>query len=221
MVKSFEPKAYVDRKLESRWDWNFLNPEVDLTFIKAPFVNIKGSWATDIKIIEERKNYAMIKEAKEMQEFAGVSVDNRWVGSRVDTNGLYPEMEKIVRVFKLKNPRANLHIQNPGQMHMMHVDMNYGEGKAYTHLTREEQKQKVVRIFVMLDDWNPGQVVTLGNIDYTRWKKGDCVYFSWFDVPHGTANYGHHARPLLFISGETTPEFNEILHNDNIKQLIL
>ena len=218
MVKSYEPKAYITRKAESRWEWDFLTTKINSTFIKVPFVNINGDWDENIEIIEERKDYAMIKEAKEMQEFAGVSVDNRWIGSRVDTNGFYPEMEKIVKAFKLKNPRANLHIQRPGQMHMMHVDMNYGEGKAYTHLTREEQKQKVIRIFVMLADWQPGQVVTLGNVDYTRWKKGDCAYFSWFDIPHGTANYGHHDRPLLFVSGERTPEFDDILNND-IKQI--
>lgn len=218
MVKNFEPKAYTNRKAESRWNWDYLTTKIDSTFIKVPFLNIKGDWDENIEIIKERKNYAMKKEAKEMQEFGTRSIEDRWTGSRVDNDGVYPDLEKIVKIFKLKNPRSNLHIQHPGQMHMLHLDMNFGEGKAYTHLTREEQKEKIARIFVMLADWQPGQIVTIGNVDYTRWKKGDCAYFSWFDIPHGTANFGHHNRPLLFISGERTSEFNDILNND-IKQI--
>ena len=229
MVKSFEPKAYIDRKVESRWDWNFWNEKIDSNLIKAPFVNIKGDWKTDFEIIKNRDDFnkdsyrksGKIQEAIEMQEFAGRTIEDRWIGSRVDSDGAYPDFEKIVNSLKMKNTRTNLHIQNPGQMHMMHMDVNYGGGKAYNHLSRDEQKDKVVRIFIMLADWYPGQVITIGNVDYTKWKKGDCAYFNWFDIPHGTANFGHHARPLLFVSGETTPEFNEILHNDNIKQLIL
>lgn len=216
MVKNKEPKAYAKRKAESRWNFDFLSTKINSDFIKVPFANIKGIPETKLKYVSDLKIH---DEAKEQQEVGDKTAADRWVGSRVDNLGIYPELEKVAGVFKLKNTRAIIHIQNPGQMHMLHLDINYGQGKAYLHLTREEQKQKVARMFVMLDDWHPGQIVTLGNVDWTRWKKGDVSYFSWFDIPHGTANFGHHPRPILLVSGERTPEFDEILNNGNIKQL--
>jgi hypothetical protein len=218
MKKHIQPAAYTKRQSESRWDFNYHNTKINSDFLKVPFANISGIPETKLKYVSEQK---IPDESKEQQEVGNKTVADRWVGSRVDNLGIYPELEKVAGVFKLKNTRANIHIQNPGQMHMLHLDTNYGQGKAYLHLTREEQKQKIVRIFVMLDDWHPGQIVTIGNVDWTRWKKGDVSYFSWFDIPHGTANFGHHPRPLLLVSGERTPEFNEILNNGSIKQLTI
>ena len=168
MVKNKEPKAYAKRKAESRWNFDFLSTKINSDFIKVPFANIKGIPETKLKYVSDLKIH---DEAKEQQEVGDKTAADRWVGSRVDNLGIYPELEKVAGVFKLKNTRAIIHIQNPGQMHMLHLDINYGQGKAYLHLTREEQKQKVARMFVMLDDWHPGQIVTLGNVDWTRWKK--------------------------------------------------
>ena len=222
MVRSYEPDAYLKRKETSKWDFDYFNSKVDTHFLKAPFVNIKGDWDEGIKIINERQHFGLKNEAVEMQTFSGKKLEDRWDGARIDYDGLYPDLEKIVEILKIKNPRSNLHIQKPGQMHMMHIDLNNAGGTGwFKHLTEEEEKDKVVRVFVFLADWYPGQIVTIGNVDYTKWKKGDCAYFRWFDVPHGTANYGHHDRPMLFISGETTPEFEKILKDDNIKELKL
>lgn len=218
MKKHIQPAAYTKRQSESRWDFNYHNPKINLDFLKVPFANISGIPETKLKYVSEQKIH---DEAKEQQEVGDKTVADRWVGSRVDNLGIYPELEIVAGVFKLKNTRAIIHIQNPGQMHMLHLDINYGQGKAHLHLTREEQKQKVVKLFVMLDDWHPGQIVTLGNVDWTRWKKGDVSYYSWFDIPHGTANFGHHPRPVLLVSGERTPEFDEILNNGSIKQLTI
>jgi hypothetical protein len=59
----------------------------------------------------------------------------------------------------------------------------------------------------MLADWRPGQVIMFGSYHWTKWKKGDAVYFDWYNVPHGTCNFGHHPRPLLSVTGTKTPDF--------------
>jgi len=61
----------------------------------------------------------------------------------------------------------------------------------------------------MLEDWNPGQVIMLGGKHFTKWKRGDAVYFDWYNVPHGTCNFGHHDRPLLSVTGTITNEFEQ------------
>lgn len=220
MVKSYEPESYLKRKKLSEWDFDYFNTKVNTHFLKAPFVTIKGDWDAGIKIKKEREHFGLKKEAVEMQTFSGKKLEDRWVSARIDYDGMYPDLEKIVKILQIKNPRSNLHIQKPGQMHMMHIDLNNAGGSGvYDHLSKEEEINNIVRVFVFLADWYPGQIVTIGNVDYTKWKKGDCAYFRWYDVPHGTANYGHHDRPMLFISGETTSEFEKILNDDSIKEL--
>jgi hypothetical protein len=37
------------------------------------------------------------------------------------------------------------------------------------------------------------------------------MWFKWQDMPHATANSGHRSRPMLKITGKTTPEFEALL----------
>ena len=94
-------------------------------------------------------------------------------------------------------------------MHPLHLDKSYGGG--HWDYMGDKKKDMLGRMFVMLDDWHPGQVIMIGTNHYTQWKKGDGFFFRWQDMPHGTCNFGHHKRPVILISGEITPTFRRYM----------
>jgi len=79
----------------------------------------------------------------------------------------------------------------------MHIDKLYD---------LDEDQNKVIRIMVMLEDWEPGQFIMYGNKMFDRWKKGDIHKFDWMNIPHATANASLHPRPMLVITGVKTKE---------------
>jgi alpha-ketoglutarate-dependent taurine dioxygenase len=70
----------------------------------------------------------------------------------------------------------------------------------------------IVRITVMLEDWQPGQFIIYGNTVYQQWRAGDCHFFDWKNIPHATANASEHTRITLQVTGLRTaltdPKFN-------------
>ena len=127
------------------------------------------------------------------------------------------DYQKIIDAIGIGNPRTLIHIQIPGQMHPIHMDLAYGGGK-WDYLG-ENKEDKLVRVFIMLADWCPGQIILMGNEHIVKWKKGDVIYFRWQDVPHGTCNFGHDDRPMMFITGELTDKFQKLLDSKE-KQII-
>ena len=59
-------------------------------------------------------------------------------------------------------------------MHPIHMDLAYGGGK-WDYLG-DNKEDKLVRVFIMLADWCPGQVILMGNEHIVKWKKGDVIY---------------------------------------------
>ncbi len=114
---------------------------------------------------------------------------------------------KWCKEWHLKNPLANLNIQKPGQVFPFHMD---GVESYKTIPDLEEKRKKLRRVFIMLEPWSPGQVIVLGTKTITHWKKGDVIWFDWYNVPHGTANFSRYTRPLLQLTGETTPAFEKL-----------
>ena len=51
----------------------------------------------------------------------------------------------------------------------------------------------------------------VGNTRIKDWKKGDVLWFDWYNVPHGTANLGRKNRLMLVITGENTPAFEKLI----------
>ena len=54
---------------------------------------------------------------------------------------------------------------------------------------------------------------------WTKWKKGDVLFFDWRNTPHSTANCGTKDRPWLKITG-TLKDDSYVLDardNNNIK----
>ena len=55
----------------------------------------------------------------------------------------------------------------------------------------------------------------LGNQLIVEWNKGDVLWFDWYNVPHGTANFSRSDRMLLQVTGETTPEFENLIKEES------
>lgn len=113
----------------------------------------------------------------------------------------YPTTKKMVEVFGLDNLQVRIHVQKTGQMWHRHIDKLY----KYCH----EDPSKVVRIHIMLTDWEPGHFFQYGNYDY-RWKAGDVNYFDWQNLPHSTANTTFTPRVSLQLTGVKTQKTEEL-----------
>ena len=70
---------------------------------------------------------------------------------------------------------------------------------------------QVVRYMIHLTDWEPGHFWSYGNYVHTGWQAGDITSFDWQNVPHCTANAGHHPRITLQITGIKTTKTQEFL----------
>lgn len=123
-------------------------------------------------------------------------MDNEWP---VELNNLAnslgfeePPLQKVLK-------------QSPGQMFPLHIDV-------YQDLRTEEQQQgpdmtfdpEIRRVFIALNDWEPGHYYQIGNSVWHNWKAGDAVTFRW-GVPHSTANSGNTDRYTLILTGRVKP----------------
>ena len=50
-----------------------------------------------------------------------------------------------------------------------------------------------------------------GNFHHNQWRAGDVVTFDWQNIPHSTANAGHHPRVTFQITGVKTPDTDKFL----------
>ena len=93
----------------------------------------------------------------------------------------------------------------------LHIDSDsIYKGKSFKY-TDDGSQHKQYRIFVMLEDWNFGQIIHLGNTYLKPWRAGDVIWFDFYNVPHSTANTGPWPRSMAKITGKTTNKFLELL----------
>jgi len=109
--------------------------------------------------------------------------------------------------FKMKRMRTRIHVQMPGQMFSMHIDKLW-------HRYPNDPK-KILRICVMLSDYEPGQVLVYGNSVFTQWREGAVHCFDTLNVPHSTANMSRVPRFMMVITGIRTEETDTILRSSN------
>lgn len=96
-----------------------------------------------------------------------------------------------------------IHVQYPGQVWNLHIDK--------LQKWCPEDPSRVMRIFVQLTDWQPGQFWEYGNFHWNHWRAGDVSTFDWPNIPHSTANAGHHARVTFQLTGVRTVRTEEFL----------
>jgi len=212
------PEVFTNFMKRSTWKEDYTK-EMDPYYLRAPLCNINGEWdPANIEIPETDYEVLDRDWTIKQQTFSGLKAEDRWDEGLLKDQPML--LQNIAKCLPLgERYRHLIHVQRPGQMHMWHVDPVYGNG-LWDDFTEEWKQENLVRFFVMLDDWRPGQIIMFGS-KTIRWKKGDVIYFRWQDVPHGTANFGHYNRPMLQLTGERTPELNDMLEDPTIKQLQL
>lgn len=118
---------------------------------------------------------------------------------------LGPKLQAISDAFGLDDCMNRIHVQKPGQLWHLHID------KLYKWFP--EDPNQVMRIFIQLTDWQPGQFWEYGNYHWNQWRAGSVTTFDWQNLPHSTANAGFHPRVTLQITGIKTAKTNDFLAN--------
>ena len=219
-------KTVFDKLLErSSYRNGFvMNKILPQKYYKFPICRIKENlYQSTDKIIIDNSTYKRDGTANKQAHELDYPVDNTF-----DFSLVTPKQNKKIwqwlQSWCLKNTVSILHNQKPGQTHPFHMDMissyvryvsEYYGTNLPTYSNKHDivkfLKNKVKRVFIFLEDWVPGQVIMLGTKTITGWKKGEVLWFDWYHVPHGTANFSRHNRMLLQVTGETTPEFEKLL----------
>ena len=73
-----------------------------------------------------------------------------------------------------------IHVQQPGEVWNLHIDK--------LNKWAPDTPEKILRVFVQLTDWRPGQFWEYGNFHWNQWRAGDISTFDWVNMPHCTAN---------------------------------
>ena len=121
-----------------------------------------------------------------------------------------PSLQVMTDYFGLNSVKSKLHIQFTGEVLNMHIDKLYD---------LDEDPSKVIRIMVMLQDWEPGQFIMYGNEQFDRWRAGDIHTFDWQNTPHATANASNKPRPMLVVTGVKTDVTNRLLETQIKKRI--
>ena len=238
-MKQFENKTLEDTdNYTSSWDWTVAHSDYhfDDTIQDKPgdwfevIGRFEGDWkeerdrlvkATHPVNWSTRKHFAQKKKDPEMlsqEEYdiqqaggdpKGLILTNKNSFSKWDE---YPKLQSMMDYFALTTDGVSLvkqqaHIQMTGQMFNMHIDKLWDRCP--------EDPERVVRITIMLDDWQPGHFYMYGNCMYDRWSAGDVHIFDWSNVPHCTANASSHPRAVLQMTGLKTERTRAILANSN------
>jgi hypothetical protein len=116
-------------------------------------------------------------------------------------------LKKISSDFGLDDCMERIHVQWPGQVWNLHIDK--------LQKWCPEDPSRIMRIFVQLTDWQPGQFWEYGNHHWNQWRAGDVSTFDWANMPHSTANAGHHPRVTLQLTGVRTKQTTDHLQTLN------
>jgi hypothetical protein len=136
----------------------------------------------------------LIQEENDLRT-TGAPVDLTLTDAVFDIS-LYPTLTKMSEYFGIEDAKIRMHFQQPGQMFNLHIDKL--QERCPT------APERVIRMSVMLTDWEPGQFYSYGTYTYSHWRAGDVHIFDWVNVPHATANASRSMRPVLQITGLKT-----------------
>ena len=188
-------------------------PEDVLTFLGR----IEPTWQADLEEIInnskpanwETRGYKGHGNDIPQQDLAAEEYDLVRVGADpkmtiTNLNWTIPDsLKKISEKFKLKDCMERIHVQWPGQVWNLHIDK--------LQKWNPHDPSKVIRLFIQLTDWQPGQFWEYGNYHWNQWRAGDISMFDWPNIPHSTANAGFHPRVTLQLTGVRTEETEEFL----------
>jgi hypothetical protein len=116
----------------------------------------------------------------------------------------YPTLTRMSEYFGIDDAKIRMHYQQPGQMFNLHIDK--------LQERCPDDPEQVIRMTIMLADWQPGQFYSYGNYTYSHWRAGDVHIFDWANVPHATANASRYMRPVLQVTGLKTEKTRGLLN---------
>jgi len=119
-------------------------------------------------------------------------------------NWKIPDSLKVIsEQFGLEDCMERIHVQWPGQVWNLHLDK--------LQKWSPDDPSRVLRVFIALTDWQPGQFWEYGNYHWNQWCAGEVTTFDWANIPHCTANAGHHPRATFQLTGVRTEKTEEFL----------
>lgn len=171
---------------------------------------LENTWADDIAAIVENSkpanwetraigrpgaSYTQPALAEEEYDLERVGADPKMIITNLNWE-IPPSLKAISEMFGLDDCMERVHVQWPGQVWNLHID------KLYKWCP--DDPSRVGRYFIQLTDWRPGQFWEYGNYHWNQWRAGDVSTFDWPNMPHSTANAGHHPRVTFQLTGIIT-----------------
>lgn len=128
---------------------------------------------------------------------AGHNRDQMCLFNYFEPNPMPSSINYIKEQFSnLNNLTAAVNLIRPGQYMPYHSDLYY----RWRHIHNHDTVESIVRIIVMLEDNEIGQISQIGNNVISSWKAGD--WFSWIgSTPHAVYNMSLKNRYAVQITG--------------------
>ncbi len=216
--------------MESNWEiqkaksnYHFDNTKMDPKWDTIEYLGrFSGNWSKEVaQAIESARPATWRNRSKsglpnklvdaEEADLVNIGADPNMIFSNLEYN-LAPPFKKICNFFKLQNLESRVHVQWPGQVFIKHIDK--------LEKFNPSDPSKVMRIMVMLTDWDQGHYNQYGNFTYQGWKAGEVHTFDWHNVPHSSANSGLTPRVSLLLTGVITDETLEFLNKLKLESTI-
>lgn len=215
MIKTIEQCATLFEYRQQFSDWHF-DPwqKDDASLLNVNFATVIGDWESEL---ESMKTVGLKGEMDEFRKKATGEAEkwgntfDRYYSIQDYDPAKHPTIKNIAESFCIQDYSVKVHLQKPGQMSSWHLDKGMAGGDGQDSQAFKDKTEQLVRIFIMLNDWSFGQMMQFGNTTVTHWRKGQCIYFRWQDLPHCTANCGHNDRWLMHVTGLKTVKFANLL----------
>lgn len=209
----------------SSWDWcvdnstyHFDNNHADVPGEWFTLLGrFDGNWAKEVEQAQgkpitwaTRKFYSndddtvspMLAQEENDLRTTGAPVDLQLTDAVFDISA-FPTLTRMSEYFGIEDAKIRMHYQQPGQMFNIHIDKLQERSP--------DNVESIIRMSIMLTDWEPGQFYSYGTYTYSNWKAGDIHIFDWGNVPHATANASRSMRPVLQVTGLKTDKTRALL----------
>tara|TARA_B100001564_G_scaffold86698_1_gene70433 strand:+ start:5529 stop:6218 length:690 start_codon:yes stop_codon:yes gene_type:complete len=141
--------------------------------------------------------------------------NNNWIS-------MLPVFENMISTLQFNREQKLAYRFNdlyPNDQLMWHIDHYRGKGEL-NKSTLDDPNFKYkpsdrIRFLIMLEDWEPGQILQFGNKIYTQWRAGMVMCWEWSTLPHCVWNGSWKQRPALQITGSMTDKTIEIIKEGN------
>jgi hypothetical protein len=203
---------------DSSWQWCVDHSRYHFDYLKIDqpgdwfqvLGRFEGDWAEEVAQAKgkpitwaTRKFYgndndtasSMLTQEENDLRTTGAPVDLALTDAVFDITA-YPTLTRMSEYFGIEDAKIRMHYQQPGQMFNLHIDK--------LQERCPDNPERVIRMTIMLTDWEPGQFYLYGNCTYSYWRAGDVHIFDWANVPHATANASRSMRPVLQVTGLKT-----------------